>query len=159
MASVEERLQRLEDQIAIYQTVCGYGYAVDGLNQDALGEIYAEDGVYAVADTGGFDGRAAVQAITKQAGHLELVGRGAAHISTLPYVVIDGDKAVATCHTMVARNTDEGFAIWRLSASRIQLERKPGGGWHIKHRQNYLLKDDPRGSQLLGRLMEGPVPA
>jgi len=66
MASVEERLQRLEDQIAIYQTVCGYGYSVDGLNQDALGEIYAEDGVYAVADTGGFNGRAAVQAITKQ---------------------------------------------------------------------------------------------
>ena len=50
MASVEERLQRLEDQIAIYQTVCGYGYAVDGLNADALGEIYAEDGVYAVGD-------------------------------------------------------------------------------------------------------------
>jgi ketosteroid isomerase-like protein len=159
MASLEERLQRLEDQIAIYQTVCGYGYAVDGCNADALGEIYAEDGVYAVADTGGFNGRAAVQAITKEPTHLELVGRGAAHVSTLPYVVIDGDKAVATCHTLVARNTDDGFSIWRLSASRIHLERRPEGGWHIKHRQNYLLKDDPRGSALLGRLMEGPAPA
>jgi ketosteroid isomerase-like protein len=156
MASVEERLQRLEDQIAIYQTVCGYGYAVDGLNADALGEIYAEDGVYAVGDVGRMEGRASVQAITKQPGHLELVGRGAAHISTLPYVVIDGDKAIATCHTMVARNGDDGFSIWRLSASRIELERKPEGGWHIKHRQNFMLKDDPSGSQLLGRLMEGP---
>jgi ketosteroid isomerase-like protein len=157
MASVEERLQRLEDQIAIYQTVCGYGYAVDGLNADALGEIYAEDGVYAVGDVGRMEGRAAVQAITRQSGHLDLVGRGAAHISTLPYVVIDGDQAVATCHTMVARNGDDGFTIWRLSASRIELVRKPEGGWHIKHRQNYMLQDDPSGSQLLGRLMEGPA--
>jgi hypothetical protein len=45
MASVEERLQQLEDQIAIYQVVFGYGYAVDPCNADALGEIYAERGV------------------------------------------------------------------------------------------------------------------
>ena len=40
MTSVEARLQRLEDQLAIYQLVCGYGYAVDGCNVDALGRIY-----------------------------------------------------------------------------------------------------------------------
>jgi hypothetical protein len=156
MPSVEERLQRLEDQLTIYQLVCGYGYAVDGLNADALGEIYAEDGVYAVGDAGRFEGRTGVQAITRQQAHLDLVRKGAAHISTLPYVTIDGDKAVATCHTMVAANGDDGFFIWRLSASRIECQRKPGGGWEIKHRQNYLLKDDPSGSQLLGRLTEGP---
>ncbi len=44
MASVEERLQRLEDQIAIYQTVCGYGYAVDGCNSAALGEPHTAAG-------------------------------------------------------------------------------------------------------------------
>jgi hypothetical protein len=90
-------------------------------------------------------------------GHLDLVGRGAAHISTLPFVVIEGDRAVATCHTMVAANGDDGFFIWRLSASRIELQRKASRqGWEITYRQNYLLQDDPRGSQMLGRMMEGP---
>jgi ketosteroid isomerase-like protein len=159
MASVEERLQRLEDQIAIYQTICGYGYAVDGCNAEALGEIYAEDGVYAVADTGRFEGRAGVQAITTMPAHLALVGGGAAHMSTLPYVVIDGDRAVATCHTMVPQHGEDGFFIGRLSASRIELERKPEGGWHIKHRQNYMLQGDKSGPALLARLMDGPAAA
>jgi hypothetical protein len=156
MRTIEERLQSLEDQIAIYQLVCGYGYSVDGLNKDALGKIYAEDGVYAIADTGSYEGRAGVQAIVDMPGHIELVSRGAAHMSTLPYVVVNGDRAVATCHTVVARHDDNGFEIWRLSASRIECARKPDGGWEITHRQNYMLKDDLRGSGLLARLMEGP---
>lgn len=156
MASIEERLQRLEDQIAIYQLVCGYGYAADGCNQAALGEIYAEDGVYAIGDVGAYDGRAAVQGIVAKQDHIDLVTAGAAHISTLPYVLIDGDNAVATCHTMVIRHDENGFAVWRLSASRIECERRPTGGWEIKHRQNHMLQDDLRGSRLLARLMEGP---
>jgi SnoaL-like protein len=156
VTSLEERVQRLEDQLAIYQTVCGYGYAVDGLNADALGEIYAKDGVYAISDSGVYEGRAAVQGITRKPGHLDLVRRGAAHMSTLPYVVIDGDRAVATCHTMVPRHGDDGFYIWRLSASRVELERRPEGGWHITRRTNEVLADNERGPQLLGRLREGP---
>jgi hypothetical protein len=77
-------------------------------------------------------------------------------MSTLPYVVIDGDRAVATCHTMVPQHGENGFFIGRLSASRIELERKPEGGWHIKHRQNYMLQGDGQGPALLARLMEGP---
>jgi ketosteroid isomerase-like protein len=156
--TLEERLQRLEDQVAIYQVVCGYGYAVDGLNAEALGRIYAEDGVYAVSDSGVFEGRAGVQAITQLPRHLELVGGGAAHMSTLPYVVINGDRAVATCHTMVARHDGDGFLIARLSASRVELERNPEGGWHIKRRTNEVLDGDARGPAMLGRLMEGPDP-
>lgn len=155
MPSVEERLQRLEDQHAIYQLVCGYSFAIDGLNKDAIAEIYAEDGVYAIADSGKFEGLAGVQSIVDMPGHIELVTKGAAHMSSLPFVVIEGDRAVATCHTMVPRYGDDGFHIWRLSASRIECQRTPEG-WRIKHRQNYMLQDDLRGSQLLGRLTEGP---
>jgi SnoaL-like domain len=155
VSSTEERLRRLEDQLAIYQLVCGYGYAVDGLNADALGEIYAEDGVYEVSDRGVFEGRAGIQAITRRPGHLELVGGGAAHISTLPFVVIDGDRAVATCHTMVARHGDDGFYIGRLSASRLELERVDGR-WYIKRRTNEMLTGNERGPALLNRLMERP---
>jgi len=150
--SFEERLQALEDRQAIYQAICGYGYAVDGCNAVAVGSFYTEGGVYAVGDVGAFEGRDAVMAITERPTHRGLVAAGCAHMSTLPYVVIDGDRAVATCHTMVNMHGENGFFIGRLSASRIELAREVDGGWRIVHRQNYMLDGDPAGPALLARL-------
>jgi uncharacterized protein (TIGR02246 family) len=155
--TLEQRLLELEDHEAIRQVVCGYGYAVDGLNAEAVGECYADDGVYAVGDIGKMEGRETIEAITRDPGHLGLVGAGCAHISMSPYIVLDGDRAVATCHTMVNMHGENGFFIGRLSASRIDLARQADGSWKITYRQNYLLNGDPAGSQLLGRLREGPA--
>jgi ketosteroid isomerase-like protein len=157
MTSTEERLQRLEDQLAIYQAVCGYSYAVDGLNAEALGGLIAADGVYVVGDLARMEGREAISNIARSDGQRGLVAKGVAHVSTLPYVVIDGDRAVATCHTMLAQNGDNGFFIGRLSASRIELARQPDGSWQIAHRENWMLQGDERGPAILGRLNEGPA--
>jgi ketosteroid isomerase-like protein len=156
MASVEDRLQALEDRQAIYQVVCGYGYSVDGCNAESVGDRYTENGVYAVGDMPSWVGREAVAGITVSASHLKLVGAGCAHMSTLPFVVIDGDRAVATCHTMVPMHGENGFFIARLSASRIELVREADGAWRIVHRQNYMLDGKPEGPALLGRLNERP---
>jgi ketosteroid isomerase-like protein len=156
LEAVEARLRAVEDRLAIYQVICGYGYAVDGLNAEAVGSSYVEDGVYAVGDIGAYEGREKIAAITRDSGHLKLVNTGCAHMSTLPYVVIAGDEATATCHTMVATRSTDGFAIWRLSASRLKLARQSQGEWQIVHRQNYLLDGNSAGSVLLGRLTEGP---
>lgn len=153
--SVEDRLLALEDRLAIYQVVCGYGYSVDGCNAESVGDFYVEDGVYAVGDRPAWVGRDAIAGITGEAGHLTLVHAGCAHMSTLPFVVIDGDRAVATCHTMVPMHGENGFFIARLSASRIELARQPDGQWRIVHRQNYLLDGKPEGPTLLARLKEG----
>ena len=153
--SIEDRLCALEDRQAIYQ-VCGYGYAVDGLNAEAVGACYVDDGIYSVGDIGVIDGREQIESITRDAGHLAYVGAGCAHMSTLPYVLIEGDRAVATCHTMVPMHGDDGFFIGRLSASRIELARQADGGWKIVHRQNYMLDGNPAAPALLGRLREAP---
>ena len=155
--TIEQRLQEIEDREAIRQTVAGYGYAMDGCNAPAVGAFYTEDGVYAVADVGAFEGRPAVEAITRRESHLELVHGGCAHISTSPFIVIEGDRAIATCHTMVARHGDDGFFIGRLSASRIQLARQGDGAWQIVHRQNYMLDGSAEGPAMLARLGEGPT--
>ena len=155
MATVEERLQALEDQQAIYQVVCGYGYSVDGCNAASVGDRYVEDGVYAVGDMPSWVGREAIAAITRERGHLGLVGAGCAHMSSLPFVVIEGVRAVATCHTMVPMHGKDGFFIGRLSASRIELVREADGMWRIVHRQNYMLDGKPEGPALLARLNEG----
>lgn len=154
--NIESRLRRLEDQLAIYQVINGYGYAVDGLNAPAVGSCYVDDGVYAVGDIGAFEGREKIEAITRDPGHLGYVAAGCAHMSSVPHVVIEGDEAIATCHTMVAMHGDDGFFIGRLSASRLQLARQADGSWKIVHRQNYMLDGNPAASELLGRLKEGP---
>ena len=156
-ARLEARLGKLEDQLAIYQVINGYGYAVDGLNATAVGECYVDDGIYAVGDIGEMKGRERIEAITRDPGPLAYVAAGCAHMSSVPHVLIEGDKAVATCHTMVAMHGENGFFIGRLSASRIQLDRQGDGSWKIVHRQNYMLNGDPAGSALLGRLKEGPT--
>ncbi|GLR67179.1 hypothetical protein GCM10010909_18600 [Acidocella aquatica] len=156
-AEIEARLRRLEGQQAIYQVVCGYGYAVDGLNAAAVGSFYTHDSVYAVGDIGAFNGREAIEAITRDPGHVQLVASGCAHMSTLPHVLIEGDKAVATCHTMVSMHGPDGFYIGRLSASRRQLTRQEGGARMIVHRQSFVLNGEPAATALLGRLKEGPA--
>ena len=153
--SIEQRLQALEDRQAIYQLVCGYGYAVDGLNAEVVGSLYGEDGVYGIENKD-YQGRAAIEDITRDEGHVERVGKGCAHISTLPHVVLDGDRASATCHTMLMQHGDGGYFAGRLSASRLELSRKPDGGWQIDRRQNYLLNGDPRAPELLANLLTGP---
>ena len=155
--TIEQRLLELEDREAIRQVVSGYGYAVDGLNAEAVGSCYVDAGVYAVGDIGKMEGRETIEAITRS--HLELVHGGCAHIATSPYIILDGDYAVATCHTMVNMHGENGFFIGRLSASRIDLARQDDGSWKITYRQNYMLNGDPAGSKLLGRLNEGPAAA
>jgi ketosteroid isomerase-like protein len=154
--TIEQRLQELEDREVIRQAVCGYGYAVDGCSAEGVGSFYVEDGVYAVADAGRWEGREAIEAITRSDTHLTLVHTGCAHVSTPPYIVIEGDRAVATCHTMVPLRRDGEYFIARLSASRIELARQLDGGWKIVHRQNYMQDGTPDGPALLARLKEGP---
>ena len=152
MSDLEQRLRAVEDRLAIYQVISGYGYSVDGCNAEAVGSFYAEDGVYAIGDVGAFEGRDAVMAITDRPTHRALVAAGCAHMATLPYVVIEGDSAVATCHTMVPMHGENGFYVGRLSASRIELVREGDGQWRITHRQNHMLNGDPSGPALLARL-------
>ncbi len=154
--SLAKRLQALEDQLSIYQLVCGYGYAVDGCNEQAVGSLYSENGVYAVGDVGAFEGRQRIAGITTQPGHRARIATGCGHLSTLPYVVVAGDRATATCHTMVVMQGKDGFYVDRLSASRLELSRTPDGGWQIDHRQNHVLNGGAAGPALLARLREGP---
>ncbi len=152
--SIEERLQLLEDNDAIRQIVSAYSYSVDGLNAESVGNLYTADGVYAVADMAPFVGRDRVAAITADKGHRELVANGCAHVSLPPYIEVECDQAVATCHTMVARKGDDGFYIWRLSASRIELLREDDGEWRIQRRENWLLDGDPHGPEILANLRQ-----
>ncbi len=158
----EARLRRIEDQLAIYQVIAAHPCAVDGRNSAVLGELYADDGVYAIGeagDAGRFEGRAAVQAMAGSPMIGEMIAAGMGHVGTLPYVVIDGDRAVATGHAMVVLHDADGFRVARLSAARYELERNADGNWQTTLRTLHLLDGDPAAPALLGRMMEAPAMA
>ncbi|MBM3594635.1 MAG: nuclear transport factor 2 family protein [Alphaproteobacteria bacterium] len=150
--AIEERLQRLEDHEAIRQVLAGYGYSVDGLNYDSVADFYAEDGRYLVDDTLDFRGRCRVASITRDADHRALVAGGVAHVALPPYIVVEGDEAAATCHTMVPRKGEDGYYIWRLSASRLELVREADGQWRIAKRQTWAQDGSTKGPEMLGDL-------
>ena len=160
MTDIEARLRRIEDQLAIYQLLAAHPCAVDGRNSAVLGELYAEAGVYAIGEAGEagrFEGRAAIRAMASSPMLDELIAAGAGHVGTLPYVAIDGDRAVATGHGMVVMHGEDGFRIARFSAARYELERAASGDWQITLRTLYLLDGKPEAPAMLGRLMEGPA--
>jgi ketosteroid isomerase-like protein len=157
----EARLRRVEDQLAIYQVVAAHPCTVDGRNIDALGELYADDGVYAIGeagDAGRFAGRSTVQGLISSPVIGDMVAAGMGHIGTLPYVVIDGDRAVATGHAMVVLKDADGFRVNRLSAARYELERSADGDWRITLRHLHLLDGNPAAPALLGRLTDVSEP-
>jgi len=89
----------------------------------------------------------------------ETSAAGMGHIGTLPYVVIDGDRAVATGHAMVVLRDGDGFRISRLSAARYEFARSADGDWQITQRRLHLLDGNSVAPALLGRLTEAPAMA
>lgn len=153
--SLARRLRALEDRAAIQQLITGYGYAVDSLSAETVGNRWGVDGDY---DTGlGYHAnREEIMTMVRTDPHQEFVHGGCAHFSSNPYILIEGDKAVATIHHLLLRHGENGFYLFRVSAGRLELSRKPDGGWQIDHRRHRLLDGDPEAWGLLGKLDVGP---
>lgn len=152
--TIEQRIQELEDREAIRQALSGYSCAIDGCNVEAVGSFFEQDAAYAVGDIGVFEGREAIEAIARDKAHLDQVAAGVAHFLTPPYIVIEGDAAVATCHTMLAMHGADGFFIGRVSASRIEFVRQADGGWKILRRQNWMMDGAKEGPAMLARFRD-----
>lgn len=156
MSGIEERLQAVEDRLEIYNVISAYGPAVDGCNLEAMGQVYAEDGIYDVRDFRYMDGLAEIRDMMNGKGHRALTGNGAAHIGTLPHVELDGDRAIATNYSIIlGRDVDGEPKMLRLNISRIYLSRG-SDGWRIDRRIISPLDGRQSSRDLAARVFEGP---
>ncbi|MEO8296366.1 MAG: nuclear transport factor 2 family protein [Burkholderiales bacterium] len=156
--SLEERLQRVEDHLAIYQLISAYGPAADSCNMADIARIWHEDGTYAVGGMGEFKGHAKLTELYNGDFHQGIVAHGSAHASTQPHVVIDGDRATATHYGTLFAHENGQFNVVRLIASRWDLVRTPGKGWQVMKRTNHLLNGNAAARELLAETMLGPKP-
>lgn len=161
LTETHDRLARAEDELAILRLIASYSPRVDSGDAEGVAGLWNPDGVYDV-DTGLLDGRDELEEMVRGEAHQGLIAHGCGHVPSLPVVLVDGDRAVATGYTqLVVRSSRPGrYTVIRLTANRWQLVRRgpvdaPDRGWRVELRTARAVTDDGEGRRLLGRSREG----
>ena len=137
-ATLEARLQTLEDREAIRALIASYGPLADAGDSAGLAALWTEDGSYGVGGMGTASGREAIAGLIDGPIHRALMADGCAHFLGPVAIDLDGDRASARGHSVVLRHTSSGFEVARVSANRWDLVRT-ADGWRVRHRENALL--------------------
>lgn len=148
--SLIARVELLEDKLAITELLTAYSPAVDSGSADEVANLWLEDGVYDV-DTGAMHGRGELRAMVKSDAHQHWIMNGAAHMMTPAHIRINGNEAVATCHSQLIIKDPEnpkGFKVLRITANRWELV-KNDGVWKVKLRTNSILDGRPEARAIL----------
>ncbi len=153
LARLEERVQRLEDELAIIRLVASYGPLVDAGEADAVAALWAEDGSYDV-EGWRMTSREDVRAMVLSEGHQHLIEGGCSHFLGPVTVTIDGDSAVAVCESILVRHRDGGFSVRRAGANHFHLGRG-ADGWRIKDRRTRALDGSAEARDLLAKGARG----
>lgn len=155
VASLLERVQILEDKAAIHEVLTAYGPAVDAGDADAVGRLWADDAVYDI-DIRVMEGRDAITEMVRTAPHQDYIHEGCGHLLDPVHIRVDGDTAVATCHSLLLRRNvgEDSFRVWRVTANRFDLGRIDGR-WLIRRRTARLLDGSAGARELLGRASQG----
>jgi SnoaL-like protein len=133
LQALEARVRLLEDQLAIYQVMAAYGPAADAGATDQAVALWTDDGAYDL-HARVMVGHEDIARELEGEWHQGLIGRGSAHIVSMPRVEIAGDKAVATCHSRLYRREGDGdYRVISCSANHWEFTRGPQG-WRVTRR-------------------------
>lgn len=152
---LEERVQQLEDQLAIHRLMNSWGPAVDGDNPEAAASIWADNGVLVseLEDTC-LEGPEAIAAMVRHEGHQQLIHNGSAHIQSFPVIEVSGDTAKAVGFSRVYLcGEDGGHDVWRVSANRWDFCRT-AKGWRVTRRVNRRIDGGPEAREILNQAFE-----
>jgi SnoaL-like domain len=148
LAAMDKRISELEDKLAIMQVVAGYGPSVDGGAAREAGSLWTTDSWY---DT---DSSPAAATPHGRVGIEEAAKRffedpvGLAHISHMPLIKVEGDRATVVNHSNTFHQEGDGFRIGRVSSNRWDLVRVDGN-WQIERRINRLLNGSRESKDVL----------
>lgn len=162
LARLQARVEALEDRLAIYQLMVSHPPAVDGGAIDRWAQAWTPDAEFdrgapdPEAHSGDYAGTYGLDVILKEMSGSELEtarDAGLAHMTTIPYLNVSADTAVATNYTFVLGYENPGFRIRRIVANRWDLERHTGK-WKIRKRTLRLLDGSKDARDLLRRGVE-----
>ncbi|MFF0815187.1 nuclear transport factor 2 family protein [Rhodococcus sp. NPDC003318] len=149
VTTLTDRVQALEDRLAITNLIASYGPAVDSGQAAKVSGLWTEDGVYDV-DTGAMHGRTEIEAMVHSRNHQSYIHSGSGHLLYPPHITLDGDSAVATCHSqLVLRDNETGvYRVARITANRWEFSRIDGE-WKVTRRVGRVLDGGDEGRGIL----------
>lgn len=156
LARLEQRVHHLEDHVAILQVINRYGPLVDSGSAEQVAALWDAEGVYDyAAEVPSLEGGDAIAAMVRSGPHQGYLRGGCGHVIGPPLVHVEGDRAVATCYSLLVRHDEaaDGYRVARLSANRWEL-RRDGAQWRVTRRTNRLLDGRAQGRELLGLVAE-----
>ncbi|MEV6162253.1 nuclear transport factor 2 family protein [Streptomyces sp. NPDC052052] len=158
LAAVEARLRQLEDEREIARIMASYGPLVDGGEADAVAALWAPDGVYDI-DEIFLAGREQIREMVRSPAHQGWIRQGCAHVVGPPHITVDGDEAVAVCHSLMVVHEEGRYVVRRATANHWRMRRTDSGsGWQVVTRTNRILDGRPESPALLVDGVRG-VPA
>ncbi len=135
-SSIEARLQRVEDQLAIQAVLIEYGKFLDAKDYAAYASLFARDGVW----TGGFGSFTGPAAIRKM---LEdnlgkaapgYINKSSYHLMSSPLISVTGDAATAESRYLFFTASPENKPIPTLAGRYVDRFVREDGAWKIKRR-------------------------
>lgn len=147
-ASLDQRLQNLEDREAIRDLIARYGPLADRGDAAGVAALWTPEGRYSITGFGDATGHCEIAALIEGATHQQLMAGGCAHLLGPVAVDLRGDQAIAVGHSVVLRWTGAQFEAARVSANRWELVRTDKG-WRVALRENALLTGEDAARALL----------
>lgn len=155
-AAVEARLRALEDEREIRRLIAAYGPLVDDGAAEEVAALWTETGVYDV-DTGVLTGHDELREMVRSDPHQGYISGGCAHFLGPAHITVDGDDAVAVCHSLLILRRGEEFVVDRATAHHWQLHRT-ASGWKVVRRTGRLLDGAATARALLSTGVRGELP-
>jgi len=169
MQSIEQRIQAIEDRLAIYNLIASHPPSADTGNGKYTASVWTADGIF---DRGAEfprpAGGAAIGAGSANPEHHRAIEQGIAHFTGLPYVRVDGDTAFAISYLQILvpdqvgpvfdvpnHGSSSGFHVHRVSANRWEFVRT-AEGWKIKGRTLRPLDGSAPAREILSGALETP---
>jgi ketosteroid isomerase-like protein len=131
--SLEERLRRLEDILAIQQLFIDYGLALDAGDLDRYAQLFAIQGTVNLGPIGRATGRSEIQALMAQA--LEGLVGSSFHIVSSPQINLNGNVATSqVMWTVIHRDKNGQPQVTMIGKHHDELIRE-NGEWKIQTRK------------------------
>jgi hypothetical protein len=144
--SIEERLRAVEDRLEILNLLAGSALSSDVPSETYWEAMFAPSAGMDRGGSEGLEGRDRIMEIIRSASQAEAINHGMAHAQALPYIRINGDRAVATGYlqalvidpsspevTLPGKGTRKALATYHLTVNRWEFERT-AAGWQMTKR-------------------------
>jgi hypothetical protein len=147
---LEERLRKVEDQLEILRLLSGYGPSVDSGSSREAARLWTKNGVYDVNGRFRLEGQDRIADLYDSDHHQSLIHQGSAHLTEMPRLTVDGDRAEAVGYSIVLLREGGRWLVRRAAANHWTL-RRTLDGWRIVTRYNRAIDGSDESHSLLRR--------